>query len=826
MKRFGAGLFLVGAMLAGSWTADCAELTLAKDGKPSATIVIAVNATKSAQLAAYEMQWHVREISGATLPIVRDDARVIGTRILIGDSVATRALGIKAGKFKMQEYLVRSLPNALVCIGRDQDDRKAVDYDSTSEAAVKTWPSFYDEQGTMYAVYDFLELGCGVRWFNPTDGGMYCPKTPTLTVKVATLRRAPAFRYRDIWPIMYLPDKYDTQMVLWQEKTPQFQEYETLAYSGLHKQFPDASKYLSAKKGRVTLFLHRMRVGGENCPCNHSLYGFYDRFWQENPASPDVFVESHPDWFAQGYEGRPPQMCYTSKGLIKQVAQDARDFFDGKGLKPGAVGSGDYFAVVPMDDIKFCQCDNCRKFTANSEDLSDYCFNFVNEVAKEVGKTHPGKYISALAYSRYTKVPKNVRLEPNVAVQYCFWDHRMFNIGDACKNEWVELKDWVKTYGNHPLYLWLYYDMPWEFTNLGEYHCFPAFFAHTIFDQFREFQRLGLRGMFHCGYGQDVEAYVTYKAMIDPKQDCDAILNDYFTGLYGAAAKPMRELYDGIEKTYSDPKNYPPNTARYSMQLFWGNLGTEERMAQFAGLMEKAKGMAQTEMEQRNVKLFDLSIWSFMVAGRKQFADSLNSPVPVVKAPLIASADGDAAKADWSKAAPLPGTWTEMNQAKPSTRKLEGRVAHDGKYLYFELTDYCATKMLQISPILFPYDDWEIFIAKEKGAAYRQFAVGPRGQLVALRYGEDPGKASTEIESHGILAVSDTSAPDRWTVRLAIPLSTLVKGGFKPGETIFANINRVASPSICGVEPYIIDNWVPFTSVHNNDRMGEIHLEK
>ncbi len=40
---------------------------------------------------------------------------------------------------------------------------------------------------------------------------------------------------------------------------------------------------------------------------------------------PTLFEGRHADWFAQGYEGTPPQMCYTNPGLIQQVAQDARD---------------------------------------------------------------------------------------------------------------------------------------------------------------------------------------------------------------------------------------------------------------------------------------------------------------------------------------------------------------------------------------------------------------------------------------------------------------------------------------------------------------------
>ena len=41
-----------------------ARVTLAQDGKPVATIVIAKEATRAAQFAAYELRWHLKQITG------------------------------------------------------------------------------------------------------------------------------------------------------------------------------------------------------------------------------------------------------------------------------------------------------------------------------------------------------------------------------------------------------------------------------------------------------------------------------------------------------------------------------------------------------------------------------------------------------------------------------------------------------------------------------------------------------------------------------------------------------------------------------------------
>ncbi|MBM4086746.1 MAG: LamG domain-containing protein, partial [Planctomycetes bacterium] len=103
--------------------AAVALLELTREGRPRATIVVARNPARAALWAAHDLQRHVQMITGATLPIRADGIAVEGRRILVGESVATRAMGIKAEDFKKQEYLIRFLPDTLVLMGRD--DKRA-----------------------------------------------------------------------------------------------------------------------------------------------------------------------------------------------------------------------------------------------------------------------------------------------------------------------------------------------------------------------------------------------------------------------------------------------------------------------------------------------------------------------------------------------------------------------------------------------------------------------------------------------------------------------------------------------------------------------------
>ncbi|MCX7599729.1 MAG: DUF4838 domain-containing protein [Armatimonadetes bacterium] len=816
------------------------ELTLVRAGTPTATIFLERYPTKSAQFAAYELQWHVRQISGAELPIRRGFVPLPrgNVAIHIGDTARARKLGLSQEQFAPQEYAVVFRPGEIILVGRDADDRGEVIYNMADLTACANWPGFWEERGSLHATYDFLERFCGVHWFQPNEYGMVLPKTETLVVRGQDLRRRPHFEFRDaIGAWGDNPERYDAYTALWQESTDGYKAWEAAAYPKLRQTYPEPWRYAQAKRAHSMLFLLRMKNGGTPVRCNHSLYGYYDRFWNESSS---LFVERRPEMFAQGYEGTPPQMCYTSRALIEQLAQDARDYYDGR--KTGA-DLGIFwrptlpnpFPVEPMDNASFCKCPECQKWlqepTGNdvrffSNGLhSDYFFNFVNEVQRELARTHPDKGLVTLAYMTHAAPPTRLKLDPRVDVQFCFACNRSPGGREAYEHELRLLKAWADEarQSGRRLYLWLYYTFPVEFANNGKYHCFPGFFAHVIGQQFDLFRRYGYRGMFHCGYGQEVEAYVTFKLMDDPTKNVDELLADYFNALYGAAGPAMRRLYEEMERTYCDPANYP-KVAASGEEIAWGYLGTEQRMARFARLLDEAKAAAQTEQEKARIHLFELGTWAYMVAGREKYLSRRQAAIPSFTAPRVANAGGDPSAVDWSVAAPLGDTWYERGTADPAPRRLAGRICHDGTYLYLELTDPCDTSKLTASSTVFPCDDWEIFTAAQRDLPYRQFAVGPTGLAVALSHGEVNWRTNVPIEPAPVRVVSDTLAADRWVSRLAIPLAEVIAGGVTTGGKLYMNIIRVASGAISGTGGLGISALVPYTTVHEVDRLAEVRL--
>jgi hypothetical protein len=567
-------------------------ITLARDGKPTATIVVAKEASRSAQTAAYELQYHVRRITGAELPIVTDETSPKGNLVAVGDSRLSHKLGYRADEFAPQEYAIRFSSHALVLIGRDMEEHEKVNY---ADPEGETFPGFFDDQGTCYAVYDFLERHCGVRWYLPTELGLICPSRKTLSVSGPSIRRSPGLKYRDISGTRPRAD-----MLSWSSDNP------------------------SLLSGRDTkLWWLRLRAGGERYSANHSFYGWYERFGK-----------THPEYFAQGYEGTPPQLCYTNPAVVRQVVQDARGYFDGKGAPPGAVTRGDTFALVPMDNNQWCKCPRCQAELDPGNDYfsngraSNYIWGFVNRVAREVRKTHPDKQISALAYYEYAYRPTRVKLEPNIAVQLCLHVKNWWSPGME-ENDTGILKAWSESGDKRPLYLWLYYCFPFETGLVNGWTAFPGFAMHTLARQVGLFRQAGIRGAFLNEYPTSalnhLEHYLTFRLYFDPDLKADRLLDEFFTRYYGHAARPMRDFILKAEKLFSSPASYPQEirTERkhrhMTEELSWKVLCPPERLEEFRALLRRAQSLAATPEEKARVDLFDRGVFQPMEAGSRHY---------------------------------------------------------------------------------------------------------------------------------------------------------------------------------------------------------------
>ena len=587
---------------------------IVQQGKPACAIVIAENPTPSARLAALELQYHFLKSSGTEVPIRSEKEGIDGQRILVGESSATREFNLRSSDFKPQEYLVAFRPKTIILIGRDWKDTEAnrkvqgrpmtgdslqalrhkIDYWKTvgrpdrSTGQIEL-PGVYDDQGTCLAAYDFLERFCGARWYGPAELNIVVQSATTLSASGNDVRRSPALKHRSAlpggnWPFL-------------REQWGQF------------------------NRDQVYLYWRRVRQGGERWSGNHTFH----------PTTIKTAF-TNPEYQSKNPRGLGSQLCYSHPVLVTQVAQMARDFFDGKGELPdGWKALGDYFAIVPDDNMNLCNCLSCEALLKKSSsrktgffssgEMSEYWFSFVNAVAREVRKTHPDKFIATLAYWAYA-LPPSFDIEPNVSIAPCL--HTCYYPVHATmrENDLTFYQQWrEKT--KAPMFMWVYYHHPMEPALIEKWKCFPHVMVHDTAKAMKMFIQDGVRGIFECGEQDQLEQYIMAKVWDDPNADVDAMIDEFFRLYFGQAGDPMKKFYLTMESTACNSANYTPPYFRKNgidwKKVAWERLGTPERMEELGGLMSQAENLAKTDVEKQRVALWRKAFWDWMCQGRDQF---------------------------------------------------------------------------------------------------------------------------------------------------------------------------------------------------------------
>lgn len=595
-------------------------------------IIIGNNPSRVVRLASNELQYFIRKATGFEVPIVTTCTDNRKGVIFVGKSSYTDKYGVPTIPFNEQEYLIDISPRRIILMGKDEEnvseavynkgrsnngftpekDRKQINYQlATGDrhvASKLTLPSIFDPQGTCYAVYDFVERFLGIRFYGPHPQNLVIPATKKkLKLKTTRIRRAPAIKYRDgsltfEWPFM-------------------------------KEQFMDATEDM------LQLYMRRMRMGGRRWAANHAFTGFQDRFLKQNPERPDLFEGSHPEYFAVGQHGGASerQFCYTNPAFIRQVAQDALRYFEGKGVVAEQVALGDYFAIVPLDNANWCMCNECQKLLAMDKNnilgqhfncgiASHYIWNFVNKVAQEIKHSAPHKKLAALAYHVYAYRPEDMPLEDNISVAPCLHTRNYWSPGMK-RNEMNFYKSWIEEskVSGRDIFLWSYLGFPTERGLVNNFHVFPGFNAHVTAEQIRMYATDGVKGVYLCGLSEQVDFYLTMKLFDNPALDTDTLLDEFFNLYFGNAAEPMKKFYSKIESVYSDPANYPANIQTQDAQfhqtrdLAWKYLGTPKTMEELKGYIEKAESSAKNPEKKERVHSWKVGIWDYMMEGFQHY---------------------------------------------------------------------------------------------------------------------------------------------------------------------------------------------------------------
>ena len=336
---------------------------------------------------------------------------------------------------------------------------------------------------SQWAVEQFLKEFCGVRWLFPDPVyGEVVPSRPTITVE-STLAQAyePDYLHRD---------------------------------NGAMNLFTADRKYLRLGPHRYTYGQHAVQ------------YMF---------TEPDF--QDHPEWFAW-FNGKRQwwlvgngwQICTANTGTVAHAVAYVLDYFARNPDHP-------VVSIGQNDGSGWCEDPLCTAFV-NSFDppytISERWFDWVNQVAREVAKTYPHKWVEAMAYSD-TASPPRFPLEPNVAVTKTF----------VMASELQLAEDWTNVCRSVNLYSYMY----------GGHFFGFRHYPHAA----RDFLKWGhdtlgsLAHVYECAgdWTFDGPKYHYLQALQwDVNADVDAVMDDFCQNSYGVAAVPMRAFWDRLEAVY------------------------------------------------------------------------------------------------------------------------------------------------------------------------------------------------------------------------------------------------------------------------------------
>ena len=172
LKPVSVLVVLVTFLSTGLGAARAAGLVLADKGKSVYRIIVADDASASTRYAAEELQSHLKQMTGATLPILSDTGPLGSAEIILGNNRHLRQLDTKIDirSLGKEGYVLRTVGNHLVIAGGNL-------------------------RGNLYGVYGLLEEHFGCRWFAP--GVSRIPKCERLAVSPIDERRVPVLEYRE-----------------------------------------------------------------------------------------------------------------------------------------------------------------------------------------------------------------------------------------------------------------------------------------------------------------------------------------------------------------------------------------------------------------------------------------------------------------------------------------------------------------------------------------------------------------------------------------------------------------------------------------------------
>ena len=572
MKHYFKSLLIIGVILGFVSSFTFADTIIAVQGKSTFSIILPIDAPSSVQAAATELQLDIQKSTGATLPIIKDNAAITGNFISLGNTKQAERTGIKVIGIPPEGFHIQTQSGNLYILGPDTataDDKKAFPKSSYSQYTKNGGTS----NGTANGVYTFLEDYLDVRWLLPGDLGRDVPVKSTFTIPDINRTEAPLL---------------------------------------INRRMP----YLQ-KTAAVNTWEDRQKLG-------YSFQISHQHNWTQTVAA--SLYKEHPDWFAMVNGKRVPpvgdkyKLESTNPELVKYFAEQAIAALKANPEK-------NTYSLSPSDGRGWSESPESKALYDPPPPGSKYpsitplILKWYRDVSEIVAKEYPQGKLGGYIYTDFSRPPQKggMTLPENfipviVGQGFGFRFYRK----DARDLGAQLIQDWAKVAPS----TWFYYGMPiWLRSSTGMLTTASPDNLNFLFKLLRENH---IKGAYLYGtpeWSQTAMAnYIQAKLLWNPSLDANQLQRDWLTHAYGAAAGGvMEKLYNKMDNGAFADYFRQPSDPHYTVreQMFKDYYGPH--YAEIEKYFLQAEAQPMTSIQKQRLQLIEDNLivlqWRLRNAG-------------------------------------------------------------------------------------------------------------------------------------------------------------------------------------------------------------------
>ncbi len=272
---------------------------------------------------------------------------------------------------------------------------------------------------------------------------------------------------------------------------------------------------------------------------------------------PPSLFEKHPDYFpmVDGKRERPAEHSQTWNPDLSRpdvaihAASVARDAFI---ADPGRVsfGLGVNDGLLYGESPELLAAVSPLRWFRGRPDYSNLTFRFLNRAAEELARSHPDKFLGALAYYWEENTP-DFQVHPQV-LPFLTADRSQGYDPAFWREEFSLQERWAKA-GPQRLGLYDYLD--------GTGFVIPRIHPRLIAESLRHARRIGFTDYFgEASPNWGIDGPMTWmvaQLLSDPQQSADLLVNEYYERYFQESAVPMRRFFERCEEQWMRQPGHP-----------------------------------------------------------------------------------------------------------------------------------------------------------------------------------------------------------------------------------------------------------------------------